>query len=154
MSSDVVTPPPSDDASERDGRGRFLPGHSTRLVPGLHRDQWPPELAALRDEIDDVLERMIADDGGAGEISTRRRALLEDFARIQRRVTQLDSMLELRGLIDKRGKLRVAWLQRLEGLVATARALASMLGLQRTPKPVSFAQAIARPDSPPSGEPR
>ena len=45
-------------------------------------------------------------------------------------------------MFDKRGRLRTAWLQRLEGLIARAQAIDSTLGLQRRTKPVLSARDI------------
>jgi hypothetical protein len=74
------------------------------------------------------------DEGDTSEVPTRRRALLNYRARLHRRILQLDTAIELRGLFDKRGKVRLAWLQRLEGLIAAAKGLDSLLGLERRQK--------------------
>jgi hypothetical protein len=41
-----------------------------------------------------------------------------------------------RGFVDRKGKLRAGWLQRLEGLVSVAKGLDAMLGLERRQKRV------------------
>ena len=50
---------------------------------------------------------------------------------------QLDAAIELRGLFDKRGKLRVAWLGQLQALINAAKAIDSLLGVERRQKPVA-----------------
>jgi hypothetical protein len=69
---------------------------------------------------------------------------LEYRARVHRRVLQLDAALEVRGLIDRRGKLRVAWISKLESLITTARALDGLLGLGRRAKQLPPGEEIAR----------
>ena len=55
-----------------------------------------------------------------------------------RRVLQIDAAIELRGLFDKRGKMRLAWLAQLQSLINTARSLdRAHLGLERRQKPVN-----------------
>jgi hypothetical protein len=49
---------------------------------------------------------------------------------------QLDAAIETRGLFDPRGKLRVAWLGKLESLIAAARGIDNLLGLDRRPRQV------------------
>ena len=101
------------------------------------QDLVPQAYRFLRAELRTFVEDCIADEGGdIAAIPPRRRALLELRARIQRRAVQLDTALELRGLIDRRGKLRANWLQRLEGLMSTAKALDSLLGLERRPEQI------------------
>ena len=58
-------------------------------------------------------------------------------------IEQLSGAIEGFGLFDKRGRLRTAWLQRLEGLIARAQAIDGTLGLlQRRTKPVLSARDI------------
>ena len=142
------TPPTDPNPPVRDGKGRFLPGNSvgeaTQFPPGhwaaakhtMRTDRWPPELEVLRDEVDEFLSQTLVDEGDPDDVPARRKALLNYRARVHRRIVQLDGMLEIRGLVDKRGKLRSAWLQRLEALIATARGLDSLLGLARRQKRV------------------
>lgn len=121
------------DAPQRDERGRLLPGNSIRASHGLFSER---DLANLRAEVQDWLARALVDEGGELEVTTRRRALLEYRARLHRRIAQLDNALEVKGLFDKRGKLRVAWLQQLTGLINGAKALDQVLGLARRLKRV------------------
>lgn len=125
------TPPASPIPPGRDTAGRFMAGNQVAVVHGLRGSQLPAALAHLHDEVAAFEADCLADEGDVADIPARRRALLHDRARIERRIRQIDDTLELRGLIDRRGRLRTAWLQRLEGLVATAIRLDTLLGLQR-----------------------
>ena len=86
----------------------------------------------------------IRDEGG-GEIATRRKSLLEYRARLHRRIVQLDEAIDGHGLLDRRGRLRTAWLQRLESMMNTAKALDQVLGLAwRPPRVPDLALALRR----------
>lgn len=145
-------PPDSEpSASARDDRGRWLPGNAGALQHGLFSEQ-ARQFAALRDEAAAFLEAAVSDEGGR-DVPARRRALLEYRARVHRRIVQLDATLDVRGMTDSKGKLRVAWLQRLEGLVATATALDRLLGLERRARRVGDVDpeaVIARYRRPPA----
>lgn len=127
-----------DPADEGDGQrntlGQFQPGNLAAVSHALRSDRLPPEFEHLRAEVEAFADESISDDGGVSEVATRRRTLHEYRGRIHRRILQLDAAIELRGLFDKRGKLRVAWLQRLEALIATARGIDNLLGLNRRQK--------------------
>jgi hypothetical protein len=144
MSDDAPAAPSGD----RDGQGRFLPGRNLGTMHALRAagDRLPPELQHLQAELEEFMTSAVSDEGGDAEISTRRRALLTYRARLHRRIGQLDGALELHGLIDRRGRLRVAWLQQLAQLIGAARALDGLLGLSRHPKrvPASFSDAITQ----------
>lgn len=125
-------------APDRDPKsGRFLPGHFSSTRHALRTDRLPPEFEHLAAELEEFATASIADDGGADAITARRRSLHTYRARVHRRIAQLDGAIELRGLFDKRGKLRVAWLQQLQGLIRTAQGIDSLLGLERRQKPVA-----------------
>jgi hypothetical protein len=106
------------------------------LRNALRTDRIPPEFAHLEAQLTEYLGGSLADDGGASQVPTRRRSLHEYRARVHRRIVQLDAALEIRGLFDKRGKLRVAWLQQLQSLINTAKGVDQLLGLARQPKQV------------------
>lgn len=114
--------------------GKFLPGNLAAVKHALRSDRVPPEFQHLADELDTFIAGCVSDEGGDHEISTRRRSLLNYRARLHRRIAQLDAAIESLGLFSKDGKLRVAWLQRLEGLINTAKGLDSLLGLDRRQK--------------------
>jgi hypothetical protein len=96
---------------------------------------------------------VVADEGDPEDVPARRKSLLEYRGRIHRRIVQLDTALELRGLIDKRGKLRVAWLQQLSSFITTAKSLDQLLGLARKAKRVpTLAELMSEPSTEPSTE--
>lgn len=121
---------------ERRPDGRFAPGNLAAVRHALRTDRVPPEFAHLAAEVDEFVSGCLTDEGDESDVSTRRRALLQYRARLHRRIVQLDAAIETQGLFSRDGKLRVAWLQRLEGLITTAKALDSMLGLARRSKRV------------------
>jgi hypothetical protein len=131
-----------DDASGHNARGQFTLANREARKHGLYSQRIPPELiAACRA----FCQQSIVEDGGEGEITIRRRSWHEKRARIELLIDQLYGAIEEHGLFDKRGKLRVAWLQRLEGLIARAASIDAMLGLERRTKRVdSFAAAVAQ----------
>lgn len=141
----AVSLPLSDSAparAERDASGRFLPGNAASLRHGLFSEQ-ARQFAALRDEAEAFLSAQLADEGDP-DVPARRRSLMAYRARVHRRLLQLDEALELRGILGPDGKLRVAWLQRLEGLVATAASIDRLLGLERRQKPVDPSAVLDR----------
>jgi hypothetical protein len=154
-----TVPPVAPDAAQRDGAGRFLPGNrsgaKTLFQPGnLARvnhgfrmlddsGKLPPEFQHLVADVSDFVAGCLVDEGDP-DVPTRRRALLDYRARLHRRILQVDALIEGRGIADRRGKLRLAWLQRLEGLITTAQRLDMALGLARRSKPVDTLDSIAR----------
>ena len=112
----------------------------SRLRHALRSDRWPEALSVLRDEVAEFTQAALVDEGDVNDVPARRLALLGYRARLHRRILQLDAALELRGLIDRKGKLRVGWLQQLTGLIERARSIDTTLGLQRRAKPVETLQ--------------
>lgn len=115
----------------RDRRGRLLPGAKLARTHGLYT---AADFERMRGEIETFRQASVADDGGETEVGTRRLSLHGYRARVHRRIEQIDEAIEVRGLFDKRGKLRHAWLSKLESLIATARSLDQLLGLERRSK--------------------
>lgn len=120
--------------AQRSVRGRFLPGHTENRSHGLDSLRVPDQYAAMSARF---LEQSVTDDGGLSEIPARRLSQHEYRALVHRKICQLNDALEARGLCDKRGKLRVAWLQRLEAMLTLATRIDSTLGLQRRTKTVA-----------------
>lgn len=141
----VTAPIPS---ASRGARGRFLPGNKVgagtvvrpgnalAALHGLCAAKLPPELAHLEAEAERFLAGSLVDDGDPRDVPTRRRSQHEYRARLHRRILQIDSALDALGIFDKRGKLRVAWLGKLEGLIGMALRLDASLGLARRARPV------------------
>jgi len=119
------------------GRGSQLqPGNLVAFEHGLRSQtgNLPPEQAELLEHLRNFYAESISDAGGVSETGVRERSTHHNRAIIQRSIHLLAAALETKGLFDKRGKLRIAWLQRLEGLVNTARQLDQLLGLERRQK--------------------
>jgi hypothetical protein len=100
--------------------------------------------------------QQIADEGGdvaAVDLTARRGALVTYRGRIvHKNILKLAYALEERGLFDKRGKLRVAWLSKLESLIHTAVKLDVLLGLERRSRRVHQSPADWLMSLPESGE--
>ena len=121
-------------------RGHPLPGHGGAL--SRRHGLYAALSGAIADERAEFLVASLTDDGG--EIPTRRRSLHEYRARLHVHVVQLSDALERHGLFDRRGRLRVSWLQRFEALVGRAQAIDAVLGLSRRSRPVESARDIIR----------
>lgn len=141
---DPIDSPPSPTVESRDARGRFQPGHQVALQHGLTVDRVPAEFAHLRAELDAFVAGCLADEGVTpAEVSTRRRALLEDLARLRRRIMQLDTAIEARGMFDGHGRLRATWLERLTTMVKQAAAIDAQLGQERrTARSLTFRERL------------
>ena len=118
--------------------GRFLPGNGAAVTTGQRavRAQLPAVFEALEADVRDFLEASITDDGGRKAIPTRRLSQHQYRAGLHRQILRLNAALSVHGLFDRRGKLRIAWLSKLESLMREARAFDQSLGLARRPKPV------------------
>ena len=119
--------------TNRDPRtGRFVGGNRAAAktdgpgVPGLDAD------------VQAFLEHSLADDGGGDQMSTRRLSQHQYRAVVHGHILQLNAALETSGLFDPHGKMRLAWLSKLESLIREARALDQSLGLARRAKTVSL----------------
>src|SRR2546421_10869836 len=104
---ETALPKPSD----RDRRGRFLTGNQAAVTHALHAEHVPDEFTSAAERF---LAAALVDEGE--EPPVRRRAQIENQARLFRRVLQLDAALERHGIFDRRGKLRVQWLTKLESI--------------------------------------
>jgi hypothetical protein len=129
---------------KRCARGHVLVENFLSMTTGIESSRLPSELKHLDAEVADFVTGCLVDEAEPDDVPTRRAALLNYRARIHRRIIQLDAALELRGLIDKRGRLRQGWLQQLQGLVSTARTLDAQLGLDRKAKAIDFQERLAR----------
>ncbi len=136
---------------ERDKQGRFLAGNITSLKTGLHAKGQLPEVFRQQEaEVQEFLQNSIADDGGCDAIPTRRLSQHQYRAGLHRQILRLDAALEAHGLFDRRGKLRVVWLSKLESLMREARAFDQSLGLARRAKNVSLGEYLKTTYPPPS----
>lgn len=139
------TPSPADPAHQgRDpDTGRFALGNSVARRHGLYAQVSAAALAAARESF---LAQSITDDGGESEVPERRRSLHVYRARLHVHIEQLSDAIERLGLFDRRGRLRTAWLQRLEGLIARAQAIDGTLGLARRQRQVPTLDEVMRGD--------
>jgi len=117
----------------RCAKGHALVRNGLAITTAFDAQALPPSLALLDHDVEQFVSGCLVDEAD-DDLPTRRRALLGYRARVHRRILMLDSALELRGLVDRRGRLRAQWLQRLEGLIGVARALDAQLGLERRAK--------------------
>lgn len=115
------------------GNGRFTKNHTASVKHAIFSER---DLAGLNERIQALTAQAIADMGGEPSVSVRARLLIETRFRLQRRLEQIDAALEVKGVMDGKGKLRAAWLQRLEGMAAAIRAIDAQLGLKRQAKRV------------------
>jgi hypothetical protein len=109
--------------------GRFTKDHTFSVQHGMFSSR---DLLRLQDDIEVPLSAAVSDEGG--DVPVRKRQLLEARMRLWRRFVQADNLLELRGVTDGKGRLRLAHLQRLEGLAASILAYDRLLGLARKPR--------------------
>ena len=124
---------PVPSGTDRDGGGRFQPGNQVARRHGLYAESLAEALAENRRTFE---QQSVVDDGGESEVATRRRSLHGYRARLHVHIEQLSGAIERFGLFDRRGRLRTAWLQRLEGLIARAQAIDTTLGLDRRQRKV------------------
>lgn len=110
-------------------RTQFGPGNAAAVTHGIHARAFEAQA-----EVAGMLDRYVADEGGLSEVPARRLDLLQNRAKVQRAFDRLSDTLDRLGLFDRRGRLRVAWLQRLEGLAGMLVRHDAILGLDRRPK--------------------
>jgi hypothetical protein len=140
--TDAIALPDTTRTDRDPSTGRLLPGNAIARRHGLYASRVAEELEAERLAF---VEQSINDDGGSSEIAARRRSLHDYRGRLHVHIAQLSGAIEQFGLFDGRGRLRTAWLQRLEGLISLARSVDATLGLERRQKRVeTFADAIAQ----------
>jgi hypothetical protein len=121
---------------QRDGQGRFLPGHTVTLTTAQHTDRLPPHLDYIEQEVE-MFNRGSLTDEGDQSVPTRRRSQLGYRGLVHRNILAVAGALEGKGITDPRGKLRVAWLSKLESLINTAVRIDTLLGLERRSKSVN-----------------
>jgi hypothetical protein len=126
---------------ERTNKGWFKPGQpGAAYKHGLYSDaHLPPGLEWLPAAVEHFRAGQLVDEGQAeADVPARRRAALDNRTTVFKLTAKLTHALDERGMFDKRGKLRVAWLQVLMGLMDRAMRLDALLGLERRQKPVGL----------------
>lgn len=147
--STATSEPPAPSAlARKPNPGWFKKGRpGAALSTGLYSDQHPAT-AAIVAEVERFMGAQLVDEGGAdADLTARRGALVEYRGRIvHKNILKLAQAIEDRGLFDKRGKLRVAWLQQLGTLLDKAVRLDSLLGLtrraRRTQTPIEWLEGL------------
>jgi hypothetical protein len=91
----------------------------------------PEVFQGLESQVREFFDGSLADDGGRADMPTRRVSQHQYRAVVHRQVLRLNTALEVHGLFDRRGRLRLAWLSKLESLMREARAIDGLLGLER-----------------------
>jgi hypothetical protein len=117
---------------------RFKLGNSARTEHWVYSERLPPGLEHLPAQLEQFMAAQLADEGDEPDrLSARRRSLLSHRVFIvERNIAKLAHGLEVKGLCDSKGKLRVAWLQMLGTFIDKAIRLDSMLGLERRARTV------------------
>jgi hypothetical protein len=92
-----------------------------------------PELARVAR--DQYLRGSLADEGA--DPATRVRNALERGAILTGQFTSLAAALEVHGLFDRRGRLRVSWLSTLESLANALLAIDRLLGWERKTRDIN-----------------
>jgi hypothetical protein len=113
----------------------FQPRNRKAQTHGLHARVSD----ALIAEREDFERRSLTDDGT--DVPVRRASRHRYRARVHVQIEALSEALEQFGLFDKRGKLRVGWLQRLESMIGVAARLDASLGDERGARPVQTLSA-------------
>jgi hypothetical protein len=115
---------------------RFKPGNRAAVQHLVYSEKLPPGLEDLPAQLEAFMSAQLADEGDDPDrLSTRRRSLLSHRVFVvERNIRKLEHGLETKGLVDSKGKLRVAWLQMLATYIDKAMRLDSMLGLSRRPR--------------------
>jgi hypothetical protein len=141
-------PTAPDALARKPNPGWFKPGQpGPRLTHGLYSDAHPAT-AAIVTEVERFMGAQLADEGGPdADLTARRSSLLGYRGRIvHKNILKLAQAIEDRGLFDKRGKLRVAWLQQLGALLDKAVRIDTLLGLarraRRTQTPIEWLSAL------------
>jgi hypothetical protein len=100
----MTNPKPAGLSGPRNPDGTFARGNWISVRHGLRSErpeEIPPELQFLQTEVREFAEACLADEGDADAITARRRSLIEYRGRLDRRIRQVDSLLELSGALHR-----------------------------------------------------
>jgi hypothetical protein len=133
-SSEVQQPVQPTASASAPGRRdtRFQKGNQHGRKHGLYATTTPQELLRRQREFE---EAVLADEPETP--STLRRAQIANLALNQRLLWQVAAALEQRGVVDPFGKVRIAWLQRIDSLTSQCKSLSQLLGLKREARDVT-----------------
>ncbi len=103
-------------------RTSFKKGHTLgAMTHGLYSDRHPEAGAIVEAALKFEADQLIDEGEAEADIHSRRRRLITYRSRIlDKNILKLAVALEERGIVDKRGKLRVAWISKLESLISVA----------------------------------
>lgn len=120
--------------------GSFLTGNLAAKTHGLFVTQQPPELKA---HVDDFVAGVVADLGGASEMTTLKRGYVQKLGELELTISLLVEDIARRGLLTPTGHVRSTYPALLTAL-ATFDRLAQRIGLERRAKHIDPIDAVRR----------
>lgn len=118
-----------------------FPGHGALLSTTHGLYSRPHD--AIDAEGEQLLAQSIRDAGGPEAMIARALTAHRNRVHVQVNLDRLAAALNHHGLFDRRGRLRVAWITKLESLTATAIALDRLLGMDRRARSVNLQERLA-----------
>jgi len=112
--------------------GSFLPGNSVARTHGLRSQRQPADLTMTADEVE---RGLVADNGGADELSTLERRYVRHIRNVEITLGLLMNDIARHGLLTKGGRVRDVYAGFLNGLDRFDR-LSQRLGMKRRSKRV------------------
>jgi hypothetical protein len=138
--STETTPTSESGAAQRDGHGRFRPGHSVTLKHGRYSERAQtallPEQDTLRRELAQLRDELIADLGGPERVGVVMGQAAESYLRLWTLAETLWAGIEKHGPLTPKGRQRAATSLLLQILDRMTR-LAQQLGMERRLKPAN-----------------
>jgi hypothetical protein len=134
------TPTQPNGHSDRGPDGRFLPGNAAARQTGIYAQTQAPE---LREHVDRLTSGIVADLGGASELSTLEAAYVARLGDIETTLRLLAADIARRGLLTPSGGVRRVYDQLLAGIDRWDR-LAQRLGMKRRARRLNVAEQIAQ----------
>lgn len=120
--------------------GRFTPGNQLSKTHGLYSVRIADVVRAEREAF---LAADLEDAGGTEHLTIRKRAQHAYRARLHVQIESLAESLERFGLFDRRGRLRVQWITKLETMIGTAAKLDAQLGLTRQERSIGASGTLS-----------
>lgn len=138
--------------AERCVRGHVLVGNQARRLHGVRAFETAGRLPdVIRQTVDDFREAVIADRGGAAELSTLEAAYIRRLTEVETVARLLAADLATRGLTSARGRVRSTFSRWLECLDRWDR-LAQRVGTDRRARAVSLRDYLAHAADTPPGD--
>ena len=122
---------------------KALPGNSLSNRTGLHALNTTPELREIEAAGRALFEQSLVDAGGRSELVARVVTQHEYRTVLDVNIRKVARALEVHGLYDRRGRLRVSWISKLESLITTALSIDRTLGTDRKARTVNFQERLA-----------